>query len=66
MDEEGIKRYKLEDKMYDDKRMRRAEKSAPLGKYNTCGIGGNQNNCQDYADRLRDRYGLLNRGDKMR
>jgi hypothetical protein len=66
MDGENIKRYELEDKLYDDKKMRRAEKSVPLGKYNVCGVGGDKNNCQDYADRLRDRYGLLNRGDKMR
>ncbi|MGE4421797.1 MAG: RHS repeat domain-containing protein [Pseudodesulfovibrio sp.] len=66
MDGEDIKRYKLEDKVYDDKRMRRAETSTSLGKYNACGIGGDKNNCQDYANRLRDRYELLNRGDKMR
>ncbi|WP_316897613.1 RHS repeat-associated core domain-containing protein [Pseudodesulfovibrio indicus] len=66
MDGEDIERYKLEDKLYDGKRMRRAERSTPLGKYNACGIGGDKNNCQDYADRLRNRYELLNRGDKMR
>jgi RHS repeat-associated protein len=66
MDAEDITKYKLEDTHYDDKRMRRVEKSTMLGEYNACGIGGDQNNCQDYADRLRKRYDLLNRGDKMR
>ncbi|QJB55826.1 hypothetical protein [Pseudodesulfovibrio sp. zrk46] len=66
MTQEDISNYQLENKYYDDKRMRRAQKTTVLGIYNTCGIGGDKNNCQDYADRLRDRYELLYRGDKMR
>ena len=66
MDKEDISKYQLEEKHYDDKRMRRVQKSVPLGDYNICGVDGERNNCQDYADRLRKRYGLLNRGDKMR
>ncbi|WP_353616779.1 RHS repeat-associated core domain-containing protein [Desulfovibrio sp. Huiquan2017] len=66
MEKEDIAKYKLDDKHYDDKRMRRVEKSVPSGRYNLCGIDGNKNNCQDYADRLCKRYELLKRGDKMR
>ena len=66
MVKENITKYKLEDKHYDDKRMRRAEKSVPIGEYNLCGVNGDKNNCQDYGDSLRKRYGLLTRGDKMR
>ena len=66
MNKEDKTKYILKGKHYDDKRMRRAEQTVPLGEYNLCGINGNKNNCQDYADRLRKRYELLNRGDKMR
>lgn len=66
MEKEDIKKYKLEAKHYEDKRMRRAQKSTTYKKYNACGIGGDKNNCQDYADKLRERYKLLTRGDKMR
>ncbi|SKA98667.1 hypothetical protein SAMN02745704_02940 [Paucidesulfovibrio gracilis DSM 16080] len=66
MTTEDISKYKLEDKHYDDKRMKRAQKSTLTGKYSACGIAGDKNNCQDYADRLRKRYNLLNRGDRMR
>jgi len=66
MEEEDITKYQLEDKQYDDQRMRRAEDSTTPGEYNALGIGGKKNNCQDYADKLRDRYELLQRGDRMR
>ena len=61
MENEDVSDYHLEDKYYDDKRMRRSQKITPKGDYDY-----NDNNCQDYADRLRQRYGLLNRADKMR
>jgi uncharacterized protein RhaS with RHS repeats len=61
MTEEDISKYQLDDTHYDDKRMRRAQRSTTTGVYCLSG-----NNCQDYADRLRQRYGLLERGDKMR
>jgi len=65
-DKEDIRNYKLEDKSYDDKRMRRVVDSLGKQEYNLLGIGGKKNNCQDYADKMRDRYGLLNRGDRQR
>ncbi|WP_051677131.1 RHS repeat domain-containing protein [Maridesulfovibrio frigidus] len=58
--------YKLEDKHYDDKRMRRSQKSTTSEEYNLCGVGGKKNNCQDYSDKLRKRYSELERGDKQR
>jgi len=58
--------YKLEKRHYDDKRMKRSQKSINPDTYNLCGIGGKKNNCQDYADKLRERYQLLWRGDRMR
>ena len=61
MKNEDITKYQLKDKQYNDKRMKRAQAITPTGEYDVYG-----NNCQDYADRLRQRYGLLNRGDKMR
>ncbi|WFS63399.1 RHS repeat-associated core domain-containing protein [Pseudodesulfovibrio thermohalotolerans] len=66
MTSEDISKYRLNDKQYDDKRMLRAYKSTTPGKYNAFGIGGDKNNCQDYADKLRKRYDLFDRGDKMR
>ncbi|WP_319470567.1 RHS repeat-associated core domain-containing protein [uncultured Pseudodesulfovibrio sp.] len=63
---ENIRDYELEDKSYDDKRIRRVVKSLGDQEYNLLGIGGKKNNCQDYADKMRDRYGLLNRGDRQR
>ncbi len=62
----GIKDFDLESRHYDDKRMRRAVKSLGEPKYDFLGENGNKNNCQDYMDTLRSRYGLLERGDKMR
>ncbi|MDD3311543.1 hypothetical protein [Pseudodesulfovibrio sp.] len=67
MEQEKIEAYDLEGRHYDDKRMRRAVKS--LGEkptYNLCGVNGDKNNCQDFADTMRTRYGVLDRGDKMR
>ncbi len=65
-DTENIHDYGLEEKSYDDKRMHRAVDSLGKQKYNLLGIGGKKNNCQDYADKMRDRYWLLNRGDRQR
>jgi RHS repeat-associated protein len=65
--DENIKDYSLEDKQYNDKRMGRAQKSVGDNQsYNLFGLGGKKNNCQDYADKLRKRYNVLNRGDNMR
>ena len=66
-DDENIDEYELEDKHYDDKRMRRAKDSVDPGEYSLVG-GKNKkkNNCQNYADKLRKRYRELERGDKMR
>jgi len=63
---ESIQKYTLDNKQYDDKRMRRADKSVDPGKYNLLGIGGKKNNCQDFSDKLRDHYQLLERGDRQR
>ena len=65
-DTEKINNYELEDKSYDDKRMRRVVKSLGKQEYNLLGIGGKKNNCQDYADKMRNRYSLLDRGDRQR
>ena len=61
-------RYEMEPKGYDGNRMRRAIKSIDTKgqRYNLLGIGGKKNNCQDFADTLKRRYGLLERGDKQR
>ncbi len=64
--DQKVQDYQLEKKHYDDKRMRRAQKSTIAGDYSLCGFYGKKNNCQDYADKLRKRYELLERGDKMR
>lgn len=63
---EDVQEYKLEEKNYDDDRMRRAVKSLGHQEYNLIGFGGKKNNCQDYADKMRDRYWLLDRGDRQR
>ncbi|AMK09820.1 RHS repeat domain-containing protein [Pseudodesulfovibrio indicus] len=63
---ENIQDYELEDKHYDDKRMRRTVGSLGKQEYNLLGIGGEKNNCQDYADKMRKRYWLLDRGDRQR
>lgn len=63
---EDIQEYELEDKHYDDKRMRRVVNSLGDQKYNLLGIGGKKNNCQDYADKMRDRCRILDRGDRQR
>jgi RHS repeat-associated protein len=65
-DTENIRDYELEEKRYGDKRMHRVVDSLEEQKYNLLGIGGKKNNCQDYADKMRDRYWLLNRGDRQR
>ena len=46
---------------YDDARMRRAQANVKSGKYN---LGSN--NCQDYADKLRDEYNRLLQEDFLR
>jgi hypothetical protein len=63
---ENIKDFKLDEKVYDDKTMRRAYNSLPDQTYNLLGWRGKKNNCQDYADTLRRRYHLLERGDRQR
>ena len=63
---ENIKDFKLDEKAYDDKTMRRAYNSLPDQTYNLLGWRGKKNNCQDYADTLRRRYHLLERGDRQR
>jgi len=65
-DTENIHDYELEEKHYDDKRMRRAVDSLGDQEYNLLGICGKKNNCQDYADKMRSRYDVLNRGDRQR
>ena len=62
----NIHDYELEEKSYDDKRMRRAVDSLGDQEYNLLGICGKKNNCQDYADKMRSRYDVLNRGDRQR
>ncbi|MEZ7198740.1 RHS repeat domain-containing protein [Pseudodesulfovibrio karagichevae] len=65
---EKSSQYEMEPKEYNGKRMRRAIKSIDTEgqRYNLLGIGGKKNNCQDFADTLRRRYDLLERGDKQR
>ncbi|MBI9078601.1 MAG: hypothetical protein JEY79_02555 [Pseudodesulfovibrio sp.] len=63
---ENIKDYELEDKSYNDKRMRCSVDSLGQQKYNLLGFGGKKNNCQDSAGKMRDRYWLLDRGDRQR
>jgi RHS repeat-associated protein len=60
------KDYKIEEKQYDDKRMKRSQNSIDPGQYRLWGIGGKQNNCQDFSEKLRKRYHLLERGDRQR
>jgi hypothetical protein len=57
--DEDIKDYKLDDTHFDDDRMRKAQESLAPGEYKLCKMGGKSNNCQDYADRLRERYRFL-------
>lgn len=68
MRDETIEEYKMESKEYDSKRMRRTITSidAEGQTYNMLGISGKKNNCQDFADTLRKRYNLLERGDRQR
>ena len=63
---EEIDDYTLENKSYDDGRMKRTVKSLGKQEYSLLGFGGKKNNCQDYADRMRKRYRLLDRGDRQR
>ena len=46
--------------------MRRSIKTVNEGDYKLLKNGDESNNCQDYADKLRKRYGLFMRGDKQR
>lgn len=59
-------KYKMGPKEYDGKRMRRAMQSIDImeQQYNLLGIGGEKNNCQDYADALRERYRFLRTAEK--
>jgi hypothetical protein len=59
MSKEDSSKYKLEDTHFDDKLMRRAENSLDPGDYKLCKRDGQSNNCQDYADALRERYRFL-------
>jgi RHS repeat-associated protein len=61
---EDITKYKLDETHFDDKRMRQAEKSLDPGDYKLCKWGGKSNNCQDYADGLRERYRFLRTAEK--
>jgi RHS repeat-associated protein len=61
---EDITKYTLDETHYDDKGMRRAQESLDPGEYKACKWGGKSNNCQDYADRLRERYRFLRTADK--
>jgi hypothetical protein len=63
---ENIQDYKLEETSYDDKRMRRVVKSLGDQEFNLFGFFGKKNNCQDYTDKMRERYGQLQRGDRQR
>ena len=63
-DEEDIKDYQLDDTHFDDDRMRKAQESLDPGEYKLCKMGGKSNNCQDYADRLRERYRFLRTAEK--
>ena len=64
MTKEDINKYALDDTRFDDKRMREAEKSLDPGDYKLCKMGGKSNNCQDYADSLRERYRFLRTAQK--
>ncbi|WP_319469496.1 RHS repeat-associated core domain-containing protein [uncultured Pseudodesulfovibrio sp.] len=59
MTDEDITQYKLGDTRFDDNLMREAEKSLDPGNYKLLKMGSKSNNCQDYADRLRERYRFL-------
>jgi RHS repeat-associated protein len=59
MRNEDISKYELDETHFDDKLMREAEKSLDPGEYKLCKMSGQSNNCQDYADSLRDRYRFL-------
>jgi len=60
MDKEDISKYKLDDRHFDDERMRRAQQSLDPGPYKLkSDDDGPSNNCQDYADNLRERYRFL-------
>jgi hypothetical protein len=59
--DERVNEYQLGERQWDDSRMRRSEKTTPEGQYNVF-----QNNCQDYADRLKKRYQQLERWDRQR
>ncbi|CCH48500.1 RHS repeat domain-containing protein [Pseudodesulfovibrio piezophilus] len=61
---EDITKYKLDETHFDDKRMRQAEKSLDPGEYKMCKWGGKSNNCQDYADALRERYRFIRTAEK--
>ena len=51
------KRYRYDDKHYDDDIMREALKNSKDGKFRL--LSGKKNNCQDWADRLRKEYERL-------
>jgi hypothetical protein len=63
---EDIHEYRLNNQQYNDKLMRRADKSLKPGKFNLFGISGKKNNCQDFSEKLRKRYHLLERRDRQR
>ena len=61
---EDINDYQLDDTHFDDARMRKAQDSLDPGTYKLCKMGGKSNNCQDYADRLHERYRFLRTAEK--
>ena len=59
MKKEDKSKYRLNETHFDDDLMREAEKSLDPGEYKLLKMGGQSNNCQDYSDRLRERYRFL-------
>ncbi|MDA1353953.1 MAG: hypothetical protein O3A01_05720, partial [bacterium] len=54
VEEEPVNGYRITDQGYDDQLMREAVRVTPVEKY--CLVG---NNCQDWADAVRDSYHRL-------
>ena len=50
------KGYRYDNRHYDDNLMREALKNVEDGEYSLLGFGKPKNNCQDWADRLREEY----------
>ncbi|MBI9078783.1 MAG: hypothetical protein JEY79_03470 [Pseudodesulfovibrio sp.] len=58
--------YKIKEKHYDDKRMKRFQKNTNPDQYSPWRIGGKQNNCQDFTEKLRTRYHSLEKDNRQR